>query len=142
MTARKCNTNSLIKSGKNFWFINISSNFGCFIGLRNLAHMSRMHRFTSGDFYKKYVLEYFGKSFATSMIAQPQKIGYVRSDEDREKVALYGKRRLDNAIDLGLYPLINLTKNRNEVVQKATSILRDRYLTKKPAAPAAAPASD
>jgi hypothetical protein len=46
-------------------------------------------------------------------MAQYQKTGYVRSDEDREKIAEYGKKRLDNAINLGLYPLINQGRNRN-----------------------------
>lgn len=98
--------------------------------------MSRMFRFTSRDYYSKHVLDYFGTSLATSMIAQPQKVGYVRSDQDREKVAQYGKRRLDNAINLGLYPLLNQVKDKKQVVEKATNILRERYISKKPSASA------
>jgi hypothetical protein len=41
------------------------------------------------------------------LIAQNQKSGPNRTDEEKEKIASYGRNRIKNAVSLGLYPLIN-----------------------------------
>ena len=81
---------------------------------RNNFNITRLIRSASNAYLHNHLTDIFGPSYAISRISQCTNAGYVRSDEDMDKIAQYGLNRMKNAKDLGLIPLLNTPEQKEQ----------------------------